>query len=128
MKKVTNINCKWYDSYGKCNRSDKKKYLWIFKRSRSCSLVLTDERCELQEKYPRPKLSPLLQRRTIIDYRAILRKLYTDSGSEISKMERDIKCPHGQINAAPEGDRGTVIWNSYKSQGDKYCRDCKKAL
>ncbi len=54
------MNCKWYKSYGNsinCHHSS-RRWLWIFKKS--CPLVLTDRRCELQKMYPKPEGVPPL--------------------------------------------------------------------
>ena len=39
-----------------------------------------------------------------------------------------IECPHGRISTSPEGDWGKITQGSYKSRGDKYCRECGAAL
>ncbi len=92
MPTIMNINCKWYDSYGRCDHSDQKKFLWIFKKS--CPLTfLYNKKCELQEMYPKPEgmlpdpppvpgprvissKPPIPRGRCPIDYRSILRGLY----------------------------------------------------
>ena len=50
------INCRWYSFNTFCIHPKRKKILGIFKRS--CPLVLTDRRCELQERYPKPEGLP----------------------------------------------------------------------
>lgn len=50
-----NINCKYYDKlsgcYGVCNSPQRKKWLWIARRS---CILLNKSYCPLQEKYDRP--------------------------------------------------------------------------
>lgn len=57
MMKIPNINCKHYDRWGKCNK--KPRFLFgLFKDSCCEAHITNSKKCDIVERYPKPKALP----------------------------------------------------------------------